>query len=101
METTPDEATTPVTDHVHHNSWSVNLEKPQHAADEELVVAQAIEAVEYTASDNHVNLVTHANHGHPSTFLYDELDARFGDDIVYGYVEQCGCGGHVSRVVVK
>ncbi|WP_439027296.1 CGCGG family putative rSAM-modified RiPP protein [Haloarchaeobius sp. DT45] len=90
----------PITDHVHHNSWSANLETPEHAFDRELVVAQAIQAVEFTAPDNHVNLVTHANHGHPSTYLYQELDAIFGDDIVTDYVERCGCGGHVVRVSV-
>ncbi|MCT9097682.1 CGCGG family rSAM-modified RiPP protein [Haloarchaeobius sp. HME9146] len=101
MSTAPFTDAEPITDHVHHNSWSANLELPRHAEDRELVVAQAIEAVEFTASDTFVNLVTHANHGHPSTYLFGELDAVFGDDILVGYVEECGCGGHVTRVVVK
>lgn len=90
----------PVTDHVHDNSWSANLEKPAHGEDEDLVLSQAIEAVEHTAEGYHVNLVTHANHGHPSEYLFPELEATFGDELEWDYVEQCGCGGHVTRVHV-
>ncbi len=73
----------PITDTVHDNSWSANLEKPQHADDRSLVV----------------NLVTHGDHGHPDEYLYDAL-ADAVDDVDYEYVEQCGCGGHVTRVHV-
>lgn len=89
----------PITDRIHDNSWSANLEKPEHADDRDLVVAQAIEAVEHTASGNHVNVVTHANHGHPEGYLYDALDEAFAD-ADWEYVEQCGCGGHVTRIHV-
>lgn len=90
----------PVTDRVHDNSWSANLEKPRHADDRSLVVAQAVDAVEHTAPGNHVNLVTHGDHGHPADYLYAALDDAFGDDVDWEYVEQCGCGGHVTRVHV-
>jgi putative CGCGG family rSAM target protein len=90
----------PVTDHVHHNSWSANLEKPQHAADQELVIEQALSAIEHTGSGYHVNLVSHADHGHPETYLYEALDAEFGEEVEWEYVDQCGCGGHVLRVYV-
>jgi putative CGCGG family rSAM target protein len=91
----------PVTDRVHETSWSANLEKPDHAEDRELVVDGATDAVEHTASGTHVNLVTHENHGHPSEYLYDALDAEFaGEDIRWEYIDQCGCGGHVVRVHV-
>jgi len=89
----------PITDHVHESSWSANLEGPQHADDRELVVAQALEAVDHTVPGYHVNLVTHSNHGHPADYLYKALDdAEAALD--YEYVEQCGCGGHVTRVHV-
>ncbi len=90
----------PVTDRVHDNSWSANLEKPHHADDREFLLAHAVDAVEHTTPGNHVNLVTHADHGHPETYLYDHLDEEF-DDVDYDYVQQCGCGGHVTRVHVK
>jgi putative CGCGG family rSAM target protein len=91
----------PVTDRVHHNSWSANLEKPQHADDRDLVVVQAIDAVKHTAAGHRVNVVTHGNHGHPREFLFPALAAEFGDDLELEYVEQCGCGGHVTRVHVE
>ncbi|MFB6311548.1 MAG: CGCGG family rSAM-modified RiPP protein [Salinirussus sp.] len=90
----------PVTDRVHDTSWSANLEKPEHADDESLVQQQAVEAVKHTTSGNHVNLVTHANHDHPETFLFEVLANEFEDAIDIEYVEQCGCGGHVTRVTV-
>ena len=88
----------PITDRVHENSWSANLEQPRHEERDRLV-ADAIDAVEHTAAGYHVNLVTHAAHGHPETYLYDALGERL-DDVTYEYVEQCGCGGHVTRVHV-
>lgn len=95
-----DETAEPITDEVHDNSWSANLEKPKYADDADLAVRDALVAVEHTASGNHVNLVTHGDLGHPETFLYDALD-RAIDDLAVEYVEQCGCGGHVSRVRVS
>ena len=91
----------PITDRDHDNSWSANLEQPHHADDRDLVVEQAATAVERTTAGNHVNLVTHGDHGHPETYLYDALGERFGDDASWVYVEQCGCGGHVTRVHVE
>jgi putative CGCGG family rSAM target protein len=90
----------PIAEEIHQNSWSANLEQPEHAESRELVHEQAIAAVEHTAAGYHVNLVTHGDHGHPRTYLYDALDAAFGD-LEYEYVERCGCGGHVTRVHVS
>ena len=90
----------PVTDHVHENSWSVNLELPRYADDAERLVADALDAVDHTAAGYHVNLVTHAAHGHPETYLFEALDERL-EGATYEYVEQCGCGGHVTRVHVE
>jgi len=83
----------------HDTSWSANLEGPDHAASRELVVEESIEAVERTSPGTHVNLVTHGDHGHPEAYLYDELRERF-DDVTVEYVDQCGCGGYVTRVHV-
>jgi putative CGCGG family rSAM target protein len=88
----------PVTDRDHDASWSANLERAQYADDPDLVVEHALDAVEHTASGRHVNLVTHGAHDHPETYLYPALDAELDDDASYEYVEQCGCGGHVTRV---
>ncbi|WP_267643787.1 CGCGG family putative rSAM-modified RiPP protein [Haloarchaeobius amylolyticus] len=91
----------PVTDRMHDSSWSANLEKPVHAEDRDRLVSHAVEAVEHTAAGAHVNLVTHGDHGHPKTYLYEVLADHFGDEVRFEYVEQCGCGGHVTRVHVE
>ena len=83
----------------HENSWSVNLEKPKHATNQERIREEAQRAIERTASGYHVNLVTHGDHGHPETYLYDALDAAYGDQVTWEHIEQCGCG-HVVRVHV-
>ncbi|WP_226006293.1 CGCGG family rSAM-modified RiPP protein [Natrinema salinisoli] len=89
----------PVTRRDHEASWSGNLEGPEHAANRELVVEQAKGAIDATATGFHVNLVTHGEHGHPESYLWDELEAAF-DGIRFEYVDRCGCGGHVTRVHV-
>lgn len=89
-----------ITDRVHDNSWSANLETSRYSDDPELVVEDAIDAIEQTASENHVNLVTHSAHGHPSEYLYERLDEAF-DDLTWEYVDQCGCGGYVTKVFVE
>jgi putative CGCGG family rSAM target protein len=90
----------PVTRRDHDVSWSANLEQPAHAADRDLILEGARDAVEATAAGTHVNLVTHGEHGHPETYLWDELEAAF-DGIELEYVDRCGCGGHVTRVHVE
>lgn len=87
----------------HETSWSKSLESPRHA-DRERLLEEAIAAVEHTAPGVHVNLVTHAAHGHPSTYLFDHLRTVFGDSdtaIDWAFVDQCGCGGYVTRVDVE
>ena len=91
----------PVTDRVHDNSWSANLERPEHAADREATLREARRAVTHTAPGNHVNLVTHGEHGHPEEYLFDALEDAFGDAVDYEYVARCGCGGHVTRVLIE
>jgi putative CGCGG family rSAM target protein len=99
------EAAEPITGEVHDNSWSANLEKPEHADDRELILAHAIDAVEHTTSGNHVNLVTHGDQGHPSEYLFEGVEEGVEEgvdaDVRIEYVDQCGCGGHVTRVHVE
>lgn len=89
------------TESVHENSWSANLEGPEHALDRDRVVREAREAVEHTAPGYHVNLVTHGDHGHPESYLYGPLREAFGDAVRLEYVERCGCGGYVTRAHVR
>ncbi|MDY6817394.1 MAG: CGCGG family rSAM-modified RiPP protein [Halobacteriales archaeon] len=91
----------PITDRIHDNSWSANLETPAHATDQALIIEQALDAIEHTAPGNHVNLVTHGEQGHPREYLYPILSRQFDGEIDWEYVQQCGCGGHVTRVFVE
>ncbi|MFW5918876.1 MAG: CGCGG family rSAM-modified RiPP protein [Halanaeroarchaeum sp.] len=100
MVSTLDADADPVTEGFHDNSWSANLEEPRHEGDREAVVAGALSAVERTGAGYHVNLVTHGAHGHPESYLYEPLAEHFGDRIAVEYVDQCGCGGHVTKVTV-
>lgn len=93
-------ADSPQSGQLHTTSWSMNLEGPEYETDRDRLVADALDAVVRTAKGRHVNLVTHAAHGHPDTYLTDELVATFGDDVQIEYVDQCGCGGHVTRVTI-
>jgi putative CGCGG family rSAM target protein len=95
----PPDAAEATTAEVHDNSWSVNLEGPEHAESRERLLREAIAAVEQTTSGHHVNLVTHGEHGHPREYLFEALEEAF-ERVEYEYVEQCGCGGHVTRVYV-
>ena len=100
MTSSADASAQRVTETVHENSWSANLEREVHADDRDRVVTDAVAAIEHTAPGYHVNLVTHGDHGHPETYLYDALDERF-PALFWVYVDQCGCGGHVTRVHVE
>jgi putative CGCGG family rSAM target protein len=93
-----DQGTEPVTDRVHDSTWAADLERPQHAVDMELLVEEAIKAIENTTAGTFLQLVTHEAHGHPSEYLYEVLDDAFDDDIEWEYICQCNCGGHILRV---
>jgi putative CGCGG family rSAM target protein len=93
--------TEPADGPAHDGSWSVNLETVKYADSPELVVEDALTAVAETRTGYHVNLVTHGDCGHPETYLFDALSEAVGDAARWEYVEQCGCGGHVTRVHVE
>ena len=85
---------------VHRRSWSRNLETAEYAEDRGAIVGDAVDAVERTEAGTHVNLVTHGEQGHPEEYLFPALAERFGDAVDWEFVEQCGCGGYVTRVHV-
>jgi|AntRauTorcE11898_2_1112593.scaffolds.fasta_scaffold53998_2 putative CGCGG family rSAM target protein len=89
----------PVTRRAHDRPWVADLESEAHAADRQLTVAEAVDAVEQTRAGGYVDLVTHERHGHPSSYLYEALQS------VERRVElsdegRCPCGGYVTRVAV-
>jgi putative CGCGG family rSAM target protein len=79
-------------------NWSISLEHDDYERNLELVVQDAIEAVERTTKGFYVNLVTPAAHGNPEDYLAGALISYFHQDIQTKYIDQCGCGGFVFRV---
>ena len=55
-------------------NWSIALEHDEYENDLELVVRDAIEAVEETAKGYYVNVVTPSNFGNPDDYLTAALE---------------------------
>lgn len=82
--------------------WSLNLEDPYYEDHTEQLFEEAIEAVQKTKEGHFVNLVTPASCGDPKDWLIpflkqalDELPVQYKD---IQFVDECGCGGFVTRV---
>lgn len=80
-------------------SWSLDLEDEEYARDKNKLLQDAKAAVEITAPGKHVNIVTPASHGEPE-YLIQQLKKEYGGKISAEYVDQCGCGGYVTKVTV-
>lgn len=91
--------TKPVTDHVHGSTWATDLERPEHAADRELLVEELITAVETSRSLSSSSSLTRHTGTHQSISTNHSEDT-FGDAVHWEYVCQCNCGGHIVRVEV-
>ena len=82
--------------------WSLNLEDEAFADHPQELIEEAVRAVEITGFGHYVNLVTPAGAGHPEQGLLGDIKAAIDSaglayrEIVY--VDECGCGGFVSRV---
>lgn len=87
----------PVTTREHDHPWVADLETEKHAADQRLTVAEAIDAVEQTRDGHFVDLVTHEQHGHPSSYLYRTL-RELSRPLELSDEGRCSCGGYVTRV---
>jgi putative CGCGG family rSAM target protein len=79
-------------------NWSISLEHEEYETDMELVIREAIEAVEQTDSGYYVNIVTPAGFGNPIDYLTEALSTYFTSVIEMKFIDQCGCGGYVLRV---
>ena len=80
-------------------SWSLDLEDEEYAGDLDSLLKAAKQAVESTSPGYFVNIVTPASLGRPD-FLIQELRREYGERVRAEYVDQCGCGGYVTRVTV-
>jgi len=89
----------PVTRREHDEPWVADLEADEHAADRVLTVAEAVDAVEQTRAGRFVDLVTHERHGHPSSYLYENV-VSVDRPVDLSDEGRCSCGGYVTRVAV-
>ncbi|MEH7112282.1 CGCGG family rSAM-modified RiPP protein [Neobacillus niacini] len=79
-------------------NWSISLEHEEYENDKDLVIKNAINAVEQTGPQFYVNIVTPAAFGEPDSYLAPALTNYFGETINQKFIDQCGCGGFVLRV---
>ena len=79
-------------------NWSISLEHDEYVVDMELVISDAIDAVEQTQKGYYVNVVTPAAFGNPDNYLAEALVVYFGSGITMKFIDQCGCGGYVLRI---
>jgi len=79
-------------------NWSISLEHEEYVMNMELVITDAIEAVEKTGKGYYVNVVTPASFGNPDDYLAGALLSYFGSRIEMKFIDQCGCGGYVLRI---
>lgn len=89
----------PVTRRTHDHPWVADLESDKHAADRQLTVAEAVDAIEQTRPDQSVDLVTHERHGHPMSYLYEAVRS-VDRSVALSDEGRCSCGGYVTRVTV-
>lgn len=78
--------------------WTKDLEHDEYEQDIDLIIKDALAAVEETAIGCYVNLVTASTFGNPEDYLQPLLEELYPEKIKVKFIDQCGCGGYVLRV---
>ena len=82
--------------------WSLNLEDPYYETRIDDIFAESVDAVRQTKEGRYVNLVTTGVHGDPRDWFIAPLQDLLRDAGLavreIRYIDECGCGGHVTRV---
>lgn len=82
--------------------WSLNLEDAYYENNPDEMMAESVNAVRQTKNGCYVNLVTPGKSGDPRNGLISQLEDRLNKEGVdvkgIQYIDQCGCGGYVTRV---
>ncbi|WP_442599023.1 CGCGG family putative rSAM-modified RiPP protein [Neobacillus sp. D3-1R] len=81
--------------------WTKDLEHDEYEDDIDLIIKDAIEAVDITRPGFYVNLVTSSHFGNPVDYLQPLLEELYKENISMKFIDQCGCGGYVLRVWKK
>ncbi len=81
--------------------WSLNLEDPYYETHLSEIFAESMDAIRQTKEGCYVNLVTPGVHGDPRDWLIEPLHDRLRASELtireIRYIDECGCGGHVTR----
>jgi putative CGCGG family rSAM target protein len=82
--------------------WSLNLEDPHYEEHVDEIFTDSIAAIKQTAEGCYVNLVTPGKCGDPNEWLIAQLADQLKREGVpvkeIRYIDECGCGGFVTRV---
>lgn len=78
--------------------WTKDLEHDEYENDIDLIIKDAMTAVEETKEGCYVNLVTSEVFGNPESYLKPLLEEVFPGQLRIKFIDQCGCGGYVLRV---
>lgn len=78
--------------------WTIDLEHDEYDHNIDLIITDALQAVEETEKGCYVNLVTSAAFGDPVVYLQPLLEKLYDNRVKIKYIDQCGCGGYVLRV---
>lgn len=78
--------------------WTKDLEHDEYQFDIDLIINDALQAVEDTNKGKFVNLVTASQFGNPADYLKPLIEGLYPGKVKIKYIDQCGCGGYVLRV---
>ncbi|MEH7072472.1 CGCGG family putative rSAM-modified RiPP protein [Neobacillus drentensis] len=78
--------------------WTKDLEHDEYEMSIDLIITDALQAVEETKKGCYVNLVTAERFGNPVNYLQPLLEELYTNNVNIKFINQCGCGGYVLRV---
>lgn len=82
--------------------WSLNLEDLYYAEHRDEAVEEAIQAIRSTKAGYYVNIVTPNEADDPHEWLIPSIEKRLETKQIkirdIRYIDQCGCGGYVTRI---
>jgi putative CGCGG family rSAM target protein len=78
--------------------WTKDLEHDEYEFNIDLIIKDALQAVEETKKGHFVNLVTAETFGNPVDYIQPLLEELYPYQVKIKFIDQCGCGGYVLRV---